>query len=110
MMHVPAELVEHFDREGLALPAGSMHEVPAAAGDIVVFDARTVHSSGRNDSGLPHRMFMATYCPQSAFTEDPHRRTRRKRERAEAIEARYRSQVASGAYADRRLASTGSAR
>jgi ectoine hydroxylase-related dioxygenase (phytanoyl-CoA dioxygenase family) len=93
------------------IPAGSMHEVPAAAGDILVFDARTVHSSGRNDSGLPRRIFMATYCPQSAFTEDPDRRSRRKRERAEAIEARYRAQVASGAYADRRiLASTGSAR
>ncbi|MBR7676288.1 phytanoyl-CoA dioxygenase family protein [Streptomyces daliensis] len=75
-------------------------EINGAAGDLLFFHSRLVHASGKNDSGLPRRIFMATYCPARDFTGDPDRRSRRKREPAQHVEAEYRELVASGSYTD----------
>jgi hypothetical protein len=85
-------------------------EVRADAGDVLFFHTRLLHVSGRNNSGMPRRVFLATFAPSGSLGDDPDRRNRSHRQRAEAVEEEYRSRVARGEYTDREVIAEGVAR
>src|SRR5262249_28165829 len=82
-------------------------EVRAEPGDVLFFHTRLLHVSGRNDSGLPRRVFLATFCPSGSLGDDPDRRNRPHRQRAHAVEEEYRSKVVRGGYVDRDVLAEG---
>lgn len=74
-----------------ALESPDLHPVNLTAGSVLLFHSKLVHDSEPNRSGLPRRLMIYSHYPRSHDpVDDPDRRNRPARLRAQEMEDKYR--------------------